>query len=162
MIKTEIDNVRTNDEVIHVVTHSMGGIILRYIQQTDPIQNLGKVVMLSPPNQGSEVVDVLGDRKLFKLLNGPAGQQLGTNADGIVHSLGDADFELGIIAGDRSVNPVLSMMIPGKDDGKVSIERSKLKGMKSFKVVHASHTFIMKNNLVGQCVVSFLKSGAFE
>ena len=156
-IVKEIDDI----DKIHFVTHSMGGIIVRYIQKEEPLENIGRVVMLSPPNQGSEVVDKLGHLKMFKWLNGPAGLQLGTAEKGLVDELGPADFELGIITGDRSINWILSSMIPGEDDGKVSRDSAKVEGMDAYKVVHATHPLIMKNKKVIEHVKFFLKFGTF-
>jgi triacylglycerol lipase len=139
----------------------MGGILVRYYLKENRIPELGRVVMLSPPNGGSEVVDKLGGTFLFKWMNGPAGQQLGTGENSIPKQLGPVDFDLGIITGDRSINLILSCLIPGSDDGKVSIENAKVKGMKDFRVIHASHPFIMKNKEAMSQVVSFLKTGHF-
>lgn len=146
---------------VHFVTHSLGGIIIRQIRATEPLPNLGRVVMLSPPNQGSEVVDQIGDWWLFKKINGPAGQQLGTAEDSFVNQLPAIDFECGIITGDRSINWINSCMIPGKDDGKVSVERARVKGVKAFKVVHATHPMIMIKKSVIRDAVAFLKTGKF-
>jgi len=120
------------------------------------------VVMLSPPNQGSEVVDKLGGWCLFKAINGPAGAQLGTAATQIPRSLGRARFELGVITGSRSINLILSTLIPGEDDGKVSIENAKLEGMSDFVVVPTSHPFIMKNRAASAQVLFFLEHGSFH
>lgn len=147
---------------VHFVTHSMGGIILRQIQRSAPIPKLGRVVMLSPPNHGSEVVDKIKGTWYFKSLNGPAGQQLGTAASDFVQQLGPVDFELGVLTGDRSMNWINSLMIPGKDDGKVSVESAKVEGMRAFKVVHATHPMIMKNKAVIQEVIHFLQTGHFK
>lgn len=163
--ETVREQIRFKDpdvEKIHFVTHSLGGILVRYIQQYFPVERIGRVVMLSPPNQGSEVVDALSGIYLFKAINGPAGEQLGTKNGNLVPSLEKVDFELGIITGDRSINWIQSIfMIPGKDDGKVSIERAKVDGMKAFKVVHATHPFIMKRSSVIRDVIEFLRTGDF-
>ncbi len=147
---------------IHFVTHSMGGILLRQYLVYKDISNLGRVVMLSPPNGGSEVVDRLKTLWPFQWLNGPAGQQLGTDQESVPKTLGPATFELGVITGDRSINLLLSLLIPGDDDGKVAVNNAKLSGMKDFLVVHATHPFIMKNKKVLAQVVFFLKTGAFR
>ncbi len=150
------------DSPIHFVTHSLGGILIRYYLETNVLDNLGRVVMLSPPNQGSEVIDKLSDVPGFTAIHGPAGVQLGTDEDDVPSQLGPATFDLGIITGNRSINLFLSMMIPGPDDGKVSIERAKLEGMSDFLVVPHSHPFIMKRKLVIRQVLYFLEHGRFE
>jgi triacylglycerol lipase len=146
---------------IHFVTHSMGGIIVRYFLKHYGIPNLGRVVMLSPPNQGSELVDHLKDSIIFKKRNGPAGQQLGTDTDSLPLKLGPVDFELGVITGDRSFNPVSSMILPGPDDGVVSVAQAKVKGMADFIVMPNTHTFIMKSKSVIRQVLHFLEHGEF-
>jgi len=140
----------------------MGGILVRQIQATDPISKLGRVVMLSPPNQGSEVVDRIGDWRIFKSINGPAGQQLGTAEDSFVNQLGPVPFDCGIITGDRSINWINSGMIPGPDDGKVSVARARVAGMSAFKVVHATHPMIMKKKSVIKNTLRYLNSGSFD
>lgn len=153
-------NTASADKV-HFVTHSMGGILLRQMQSDKPFPNLGRVVMLSPPSQGSEVVDKLGHLDTFRWLNGPAGDQLGTSSTNLLATLPKIDFELGILTGDRSINWILSMLIPGKDDGKVSIENAKCPGMKDFAVIHATHPCIMKNQKAIRLTKLFLKTGSF-
>jgi hypothetical protein len=157
------EQIQSNEEKgikLDFVTHSMGGIILRYIMKVDPLPNLGRVVMLGPPNQGSEVVDRLSKLKIFKLM-GPASLQLGTSSDGFVNTLGKVDFDLGIIAGNGSINPFLSFLIPGPDDGKVSVERAKVKGMNDFLVVPCSHSFFMSNLKVQKEILFYFKNGNF-
>lgn len=147
---------------IHFVTHSMGGILVRYYLAHHNIDRLGNVVMLSPPNHGSEVVDRLKNFKPFQWLNGPAGNQLGTDKGSIVHQLGLPEYPVGIITGDRSINLILSLMIPGKDDGKVSIKSAQLENMTDFLVVHASHPMIMKKKTVMYQVEYFLRNKVFD
>jgi hypothetical protein len=118
--------------------------------------------MLSPPNQGSEVVDRLRHLSLYQWLNGPAGLELGTSPNNPPSLLGPAHFDLGIIAGRKTINFLLSTMIPGENDGKVSIQRAQLAGMQDFLVVNATHSFIMKNSKVIDHVLSYLKKGRFR
>ncbi|MBA3010366.1 MAG: alpha/beta hydrolase [Proteobacteria bacterium] len=145
---------------IHFVTHSLGGILVRQYLSINQIENLGRVVMLSPPNKGSQVVDKIGQLPGFYWLNGPAGLQLGT--DGIPSKLGAVHFELGVITGNKSINFILSLLIPGEDDGKVSIDNAKVDGMSDFLVLPHSHPFIMKSEDVIHQTKYFLQHGYFE
>jgi hypothetical protein len=147
---------------IHFFTHSLGGILLRYYLSLKRIDKLGRVVMLAPPNQGSEIVDKLGAWKLFKYFSGPAGLQLGTKTDSLPNSLGSVNFPVGIIAGDKPVNPFLSRLISGANDGKVSVERCRVEGMRDFLVVPFSHTFIMQRDYIIDQSLYFIQYGFFS
>jgi pimeloyl-ACP methyl ester carboxylesterase len=147
---------------IHFVTHSLGGIVLRqYIKDYRP-GNPGRVVMLAPPNQGSELADRLKANPVFKLATGPAGLELGTEDSASPRRLGPTDIDLGVIAGDRTPNPLFSAWIPGPDDGKVSVQSTRLDGMRDFLVVHYTHTWMMWRREVLRAVVHFLEVGRFE
>jgi hypothetical protein len=162
LVREQVEAVTNEDDKLNFVTHSMGGIIVRTIQKEAPFNNIGRVVMLSPPNQGSELVDTLGDLSLFEWINGPAGDQLGTEDDGFIATLGPVNFDLGVITGDWSINWINSMMIPGDDDGKVSIESAKVEGMRDYRVIHATHPYIMKNDEAIELTIRFLETGTFE
>ncbi len=147
---------------VHFVTHSLGGIIVRaYLKQQSP-PNLGRVVMISPPNQGSEIADKLQDNIFYKWSTGPAGQELGTSDTSTPNQLGPVDFPLGVITGDRSLNPIFSAWIGGPSDGKVSVERAAVTGMADFLVVNHSHTYIMRSSVVFRHVSHFLRTGSFD
>ena len=147
---------------LHFVTHSLGGIVVRQYLTKHTLKNPGRVVMLAPPNQGSEAVDKLGHLTLFDWIYGPAGRQLGTAPDALPMQLPAPPVEVGVIAGTRTMNWVLSRMIPGPDDGKVSVERTKLPGMVDFATVDSSHPFIMRNQEVMVLTLAFLRNGSFE
>jgi hypothetical protein len=118
--------------------------------------------MLGPPNKGSEAAEKLKSMSAYRWVNGPAGEELGTDSDSLPRGLGPTRLEVGVIAGNRSVNPILSWLIPGVDDGKVSIESAKLEGMRDFLVVSSSHPFLMTNPEVISQTVTFLQSGCFK
>ena len=151
------------DDKLNFVTHSMGGIITRYYIATQRPQNLGRVVMLGPPNTGSEFADFLNDHELFgpafKAVFGPAGQQLGTDYK---HIDGDIDYPLGVIAGNKSINPLAPWVLEGEHDGIVPVARTKIEGMKDHIVIPATHSFMMFNPKVMHQVQYFLEHEEFE
>jgi hypothetical protein len=147
---------------IDFVTHSMGGILVRAYLKANKREDIGRVVMLGPPNQGSEIVDALRDLTIFELLNGPAGLQLGTGPADIPRSLGPVDFELGVIAGTQSINFLLSTLLPGDNDGKVSVESTKVERMNDFVALPTTHPLMMRNQAVIDQTVHFLRHGQFK
>lgn len=151
-----------NTSATHFVTHSLGGILVRQYLQHNNIENIGRIVMLSPPNQGSEVADLLNDYSLYQLVLGPAAGQLGTGKGSLIRQLKPVKGEIGIIAGDNSSDPWFSPVIPGEDDGKVSVESAKLEEMSDFITVHNGHTLIMRDDSVINQILYFLKHGSFN
>jgi pimeloyl-ACP methyl ester carboxylesterase len=160
-----IESCRQADAAaIHFVTHSMGGILVRYFLAKHRLDRLGRVVMLSPPNQGSEVTDMLKNEPLYAWINGPAGQQLGTDPDSLPLRLGRVNFALGVITGNRAAfyDTWLADAIPGPNDGKVSVARAQVAGMADFLVVPSTHTFIMEEPQVILQTFNFLRYGHFQ
>jgi len=152
----------TDSQRVHFVTHSLGGILVRQYLAHHDIDNLGRVVMLGPPNKGSEVVDRLGHVPGFHFINGDAGLELGTGAASVPNRLGRADFDVGIIAGTRSVNLILSSLIPGANDGKVSVDSTRLEGMNDHLEMAVTHPFMMRNDAVIDQVIHYLDTGKFK
>ena len=149
---------------IHFVTHSLGGIVVRHALASQRPDNLGRVVMLSPPNKGSFVTDKLKNRWLYKWLNGPAGQDLGTENDSLPNRLGPVDYEVGIITGNRHwfFDAWFASYSPVEHDGKVSVEAARVEGMTDFLVVPETHPFIMNADRVIEETIHFLRQGTFS
>ena len=146
-----------------VVAHSMGGIILRVAVAHGliPAERIHRVVMLAPPNRGSELAEVLRDQRLFQWVYGPAGQQLGTGAESAPLALPPLPFECGVIAGSRSSVPLVERVFGGPTDGRVSVARAKADGMTDFMVVHRAHSFMMWGADVLDATFAFLENGRF-
>ena len=137
------------------------GIILRGYLADHSVHNLGRIVMLAPPNKGSELVSRMRDLPGFETFSGPAGMQLGSDMDSIPNSIQDAAAEIGVIAGDLALNPIYGAMIDGPNDGKVSVEATKLDVMTDHIVLPVSHTFMMNSAEVARQTIHFLQQGAF-
>ncbi len=147
---------------IHFVTHSMGGILLRCFLSVEPLADLGRVVMLSPPNQGSELVDLLRRSGWFRSFFGPAACQLGTAAMDLPRQLGPFRGTVGIITGDQAGISPFSRLFPGPHDGKVSVARAQLPDMTDFLRVPYGHSWVMNHRSVREQVVAFLECGRFR
>ena len=147
----------------HVVAHSMGGLLTRaYLARRRP-ERLGRVVMLGTPNGGSEMADRLRDQALYRLVFGPAGQQLVTAQDAELRAtLGSVDYPLGVLAGDRPISPVFAaLLLPSPNDGKVSVASTRVAGMADHRVIHTSHTRLIAHPEAIGAVRRFLSAGRF-
>ncbi|MHA7879408.1 MAG: alpha/beta fold hydrolase [Saccharospirillum sp.] len=149
-------------ERIHLVTHSMGGILARYWLQWAQLPGDGHLVMLSPPNKGSEIIDVFGDQPWFQWLFGPAAVELGTEDTALVNRIGPINERVGIVTGSRSSDPWFNFLFEEAHDGKVSVSSARLSEADGFRVVASGHTFIMNDQTVRDLVVEFLRNGHFS
>ena len=150
-------------EALHLIGHSLGGLVIRatLLEPSSGEYPPGRVVLLAPPNQGSPLADILEDSEVGAAFLGPTGVRLGRDSDDIPASLGPPIRETGIIAGDRSINPIGSVLIPGPDDGAVAVEDTKIPGVPHL-VVPRSHTLIMNSRVVSAAVIRFLATGPFD
>ncbi|MEX2962425.1 esterase/lipase family protein [Microbulbifer sp. TYP-18] len=152
---------RAQAQPVNFVTHSMGGLLVRYFYEHQQIPAPHRVVMLAPPNQGSRIGDWLDHIPWIKQVNGPAGRQMGTGKTSVPLQLSPVSFDLGIIAGNRSRNPIASAILRGADDGRITVESAKVKGMCAFMTLPLSHGNIMANDTAMEEVLRFLRYGYF-
>jgi len=151
-----------DDARVNFVTHSLGGLVLRAWVAREGAERVARVVMLSPPNRGTEWVDRLGP---LAVLLGPTGSQLGTGAGSVperLNALGPVPFELGVIAGESRFNWVGSWVLPGPDDGTVAVESTQVDGMQGFLVLPVSHSFMIYDEEVARQAIHFIATGRFE
>lgn len=149
IIAEEIEkNYVDKSKQINFVTHSMGGAITRYYLDQEKIENLGRVVMIAPPNKGAEIADDWSNNFIKRLWYGPAIEQMNTSSKSLVNTLPLPDYKFGVIA--------------GLNDEKVSVERTKLDTMEDFIIVNNEHTFIMMSNDVIQSTINYIETGKFK
>lgn len=146
---------------IYFVTHSLGGILVRQYFQGKSDRQVKAVVMLAPPNKGSELSDHFRDQKWYQVYSGIAGQQLGTSPKSLPNSLKRISLPVGIIAGTETSDPWFAHLFKGPNDGKVLVENTKLVEMKDFIEVPAGHTFIMRNPEVINQILYFFETQKF-
>jgi pimeloyl-ACP methyl ester carboxylesterase len=147
---------------LHFVTHSMGGIVARLFLRDHRPANLGRVVLLGPPNHGSAAADSAANRPWMRTLMGKNLARLRTGADGLASALGPATFEAGVIAGTGRINPLFARVMSGPNDGVVTVESARLEGMRDFRVVPYSHTGMLWRRAVIDDVIAFLRDGRFN
>lgn len=147
---------------IHFVGYSLGGLLARGVIHRNRPLNLGRVVQLAPPNQGSEVADFWKNNFLYRWFFGSVGQDLGAEEKNFSRILGPVDYKLGVVAGDWSWDPISSAMIEGPNDGKVSVESTKVPGLTDHIVISTSHTFIIYNWMAWNQTLHFLECGKFS
>lgn len=147
---------------IYFVTHSMGGVILRQYLQTHNMPKPTRIVMLGPPNHGSPLAKLFHNNLLFKMIMGPAGQELTTESTSLVNRLDPyLPYQVGIIAGDFSFFPFAKLYSHEANDGKVTVSSTQLIKMNDFIVLPLSHTFIMRSSVVEKQVLHFFDYAQF-
>lgn len=163
LLSVEITAFAAGVSQLHIATHSMGGLVARALITRHRPKNLGRVVMLAPPNGGSEVADALHRLRPYRRFFGPSGAQLVTRrSEGLTRLLGTVDYPLGIIAADRSLYPLESwLLLPGPNDGRVTVARTRVPGMSGHITLHTTHVAMMWNPRVIREAVHFVRQGRF-
>lgn len=162
-ILPQIKNEAQNCTKIHFVGYSLGGILIRHILANHRPENLGRVVYIGSPHQGVDIVEQFGHHSWFSAIFGPAVADLGLSSSFLRSLPQKADYEAGVISGNFSANPFTSLfLIPGEDDGTVSVESTKIMGMKDHIVVPSTHTLLLYNDRVIEEVENFISHGYFR
>jgi pimeloyl-ACP methyl ester carboxylesterase len=162
LLHEKIDRFCAHKRKVHFVAHSLGGVLVRGLLEEKKYSNLGRVVILGTPSRGSALADRLRDNRLYKVLAGPTGQQIGTGKEALPQRLPVPDYELGVIAGTHSINPIGSWILSGPDDGIVSVESTRVEGMTDFMLTPADHVMMRYSDEVADAVIRFLQTGSFE
>lgn len=159
-LDTVVENLSEHCE-LHFVTHSMGGLLVRRLLAENPDIPADRVVMIAPPSQGAMTADIVRDFFAFRLVFGPAGQQLVTGVNSFVSDLPEPPCEFGVIAGGRGDGKGFNPIIIGDDDGVVEVERTKLDGMSDFMLFNATHNGLLTKQEVADAAARFLENGSF-
>jgi pimeloyl-ACP methyl ester carboxylesterase len=150
------------DNTLHIIGYSMGGLVARAYLHRSKRENIGRVLLLATPNGGSEIADLLKKNRLYRWFYGPAGLELLTDARCREGLFGPCPAELGVIAGNATIDPFSSFVIGRANDGKVAVESAKLEGMKDMVLLRANHTFFPGNRRVIAQAEHFIQNGCFS
>jgi len=157
-VRAEVEKI-AGDQPVHFITHSLGGILVRSLLAGQVPWETGKIIMLAPPNHGSEIVDWSKKHLLLHQVLGPAGRALGS--DGAPRELAalPPEIQAAVIMGNRGSIPVFTKLLELENDGIVSTEKGRIDGLRGFTVIHADHTFIQCHPEAIRLSIHFLKTG---
>ena len=147
-------------ERLHIVAHSMGGVVARAYRAKHRDPRLNRLVLVGSPQNGAEMADLARDKAnvIFKTIFGPAGQQLITDQAGFLAKLPKPDVEFAVIAGGHPPNGI-NPLIPGDDDGIVSVASTRLAGAADYLYVESLHLALNRNATAHAATVRFLQTG---
>ncbi len=158
-LRAQVESEASTCDRVHFVGYSLGALVVRAYLAEAPPPSLGRVVLLGPPNHGSEIVDAIGDTWIFRAVMGHVGRELGTGRDSLPNRIPPPTYPTLVIAGDRVISPIGWLLIPGEHDGTVSVASTRLEGATEHTIVHRSHTFLMNAPEVARRTIAFLRDG---
>lgn len=161
-IRSILKDIRGDFKKVDVVTHSMGGIVVRNILSGDDSPDVNRLVMIAPPNQGAILADMLLSWWPSERIAGPAGKQMMTDIESYTKIAGIPKCDFGIIAATRGDGKGWNPLIPGEDDGVVGVENTRLEGMKDHIILHGMHTTIMNDIESIRQTLAFMETGKFS
>ncbi len=154
----------TNRQKVHFVGHSLGGLVIRSYLASHPelvdSVEMGEVVFVGTPNQGSDVADFFARSWLLSTL-GETAESLTTHNDSFPNQLPQPTYDFGVIAGTASY-PLFNGLFDEPNDGLVSVKSTKLTGMKDFALVDRKHDRLRRDPYVTELIVNYISTGAFE
>ncbi len=183
VLRRVVENLEGITE-INFVAHSLGNIVVRYYlagppphppsaeegsekdsdqgrQPRLPDPRIHRFVMLGPPNNGSLAAEFFADNALFRAVAGRSGQQLGKQWEQLAARLVTPPCEFGILAGGRGDDQGFNPLLPGDDDGVVTVETTRLAGARDFALVPVIHSRIVGDRRAMLQTLQFLKYGYF-
>jgi triacylglycerol lipase len=147
---------------LHFVAHSLGGIVLRALLAQNPGLPPGRIVLLAPPNRGSEIIDWALRVPGLRLLPGPAGRQLGTAGLPARLPPFPPSHAVAVIMGRRPAIPFFRPLLNGEHDGIVTVDGGRLDQPHAFAVVDADHTFLQIHPETIRLTRDFIATGAWN
>jgi pimeloyl-ACP methyl ester carboxylesterase len=144
------------------ITHSMGGLVARcYLAKYDPPQ-ARRLVMIATPNRGVTKAELVARLPLADRVLGPALMEMAQGPDYLCTLCGGAPtVEFAVIAGGKGDGQGYSVLIPGDDDGTVSVRSAYLPGASDFLLLDHIHNLICFYDDTITNAQSFLADGAF-
>ena len=162
LIHTQLAGCCDQARRIHFVGHSIGGLLIRAYLAEYQVDQLGNVVLIATPNAGSEFVEAMNRMPGYAEATGPLLQQMVPGEQGIPAQLPLPDYPVGVIAGSRTHNPLSWLLLPGDDDGAVSVSSTRMEGMQDFLVVPANHHWLRHDQRVLEEVLHFIQYDHFK
>ena len=164
-LRRVIDGFPPSVTRISFVVHSMGGLLVRQHLRdaggnVDP--RLHRMVMIGTPNYGANLATMLEGTAAFQLLFGPAGAQLADHDTAPAAGLPTPAFEFAVIAGIRGTASGFNPLVPGDDDGTVSLASARLAGARDFLAVRGLHSSLMFQPSVVAAASRFIRTGSLH
>ena len=165
-----VDHLDPEVTQIHLVAHSLGNLVIRrYLHDCHTGQNgrrpdprLGRIVMLTPPNNGARFAEAFRNAGFLEPVLGKSSAQLAKEWETVSRTLATPRCEFGILAGGKSDGEGINRLLDGDDDFVVAVDETRLPGARDFLVLPVFHRQIISDPTAQECTVRFLKHGYFR
>jgi hypothetical protein len=155
---------------INFIAHSLGNLVVRHwlsdlaaAERTLPKgQSFGRMVMLAPPNRQPKLATILVRGTVASFVAGPAAEAMATGWEKLEPKLATPHFEFGVLAGGKGDGKGYNPLLPGDDDGVITVESTRLRGARDFRLVPVLHSFFMNDKRVHEYAARFFEHGHFE